>query len=186
MQHIIIILALSILLAGCAAKTTETVVIETNKGTIEVALDREAAPETVENFVQYVQAGHYDGLVFHRVIPGFMIQGGGFTPAGEQRPTREPITLESGRENLRGTIAMARTNVPDSATSQFFINLDDNAFLNPTPGNPGYAVFGEVTSGMDVVDSIAQEPTEKNGPHDDWPSEEVIIETAKMKTSQDS
>ena len=138
----------------------KTVTMETAKGTITLALDDEKAPETVKNFLQYVKDGHYDGTIFHRVIDGFMIQGGGFTKDMNQKATREPIRNEAmnGLRNRRGTIAMARTMVVDSATSQFFINLVDNDFLDfqsPTPQGFGYAVFGEVTDGMDVVDAIA-------------------------------
>ena len=121
----------------------EVVVLETSKGNIEITLDRGRAPVTVDNFLRYVKEGNYDGTVFHRVIDGFMIQGGGFTPDGKQKQVHEPIKLESGNglKNLAGTVAMARTMSPDSATSQFFINLIDNGFLDYAPGNPGYAVF---------------------------------------------
>ena len=142
------------------------VVMETTKGAIEVELDYEKAPVTAANFVQYVVNGHFDSTVFHRVIPGFMIQGGGFTPGGAQKPIRYPIELESrnGLKNLRGTIAMARTMVPDSATCQFFINLVDNDLLDHRPGNDGYAVFGKVTQGMEVVDAIARSGPAQGGP----------------------
>ena len=157
-----------------------TVTMETSKGTITLALDDEKAPETVKNFVQYAKDGHYDGTIFHRVINGFMIQGGGFTEDMEQKETREPIRNEAmnGLKNGRGTIAMARTMVVDSATSQFFINLVDNDFLdfqNPTPQGFGYAVFGEVTDGMDVVDAIAKVKTGFSGPHQNVPEEAVVI-----------
>jgi len=158
----------------------EYVVIETNKGNISLELDPNEAPITVANFMAYVDDGFYDNTVFHRVIDGFMIQGGGFTTDGAKKDTRDPIVLESqnGLKNDVGTIAMARTNAPNSATAQFFINLKDNAFLNYSPGNPGYAVFGKVTSGMDVVNEIRQvETTVKQG-MSDWPVEEVIIEKA--------
>ena len=164
-------------------KMDEIVVFETSMGNIEVELNREKAPITVENMVSYVKAGHYDGLVFHRVIPGFMVQGGGFTPDGTQKDTNAPIKLESdnGLKNDRGTIAMARTMVPDSASSQFFINVADNDFLNKAPGNDGYAVFGNVISGMDVADKIvAVSTTTKNGMQD-WPVEDVVINKAYMK-----
>ncbi|MDD9953467.1 MAG: peptidylprolyl isomerase [Candidatus Woesearchaeota archaeon] len=158
------------------------ITIETSMGTIDVALDAENAPITVENFLSYVDESHYDGTIFHRVMAGFMIQGGGFTPEGE-KSTKAPIKLESqnGLKNDRGTIAMARTNVPDSATAQFFVNLVDNDFLNYAPGNDGYAVFGKVTSGMDVVDKIAGVATGNNGPHGDWPKEDVTIVSVKRK-----
>ena len=153
------------------------IVIETSKGNIEVELNFEKAPITSENFLSYVESGFYEGTVFHRVIPNFMVQGGGFTKDGAQKTTMKPIKLESnnGLKNLRGTIAMARTNVPDSATSQFFINTKDNDFLNYAPGNPGYAVFGKVIKGMEVVDAIEKVKTSSRGPYDDWPVEDVLI-----------
>lgn len=164
------------------AKKTN-IIIETSMGKIEVALNDREAPVTVENFVSYVTEGFYDGTVFHRVIDGFMIQGGGFTADGGKKKTHAPITLESknGLKNKRGTIAMARTMVPDSATSQFFINVADNAMLDYAPGNDGYAVFGRVTSGMEVVDAIkAVKTTTKNGMAD-WPVEDVIIEKVYVR-----
>lgn len=153
------------------------IVIETSKGNIEVELNFEKAPITSENFLSYVESGFYEGTVFHRVIPNFMVQGGGFTKDGAQKTTMKPIKLESnnGLKNLRGTIAMARTNVPDSATSQFFINTKDNDFLNYAPGNPGYAVFGKVIKGMEVIDAIEKVKTSSRGPYDDWPVEDVLI-----------
>jgi cyclophilin family peptidyl-prolyl cis-trans isomerase len=137
-------------------------------------------PETVRNFVKYAEEGHYDGTIFHRVIDGFMIQGGGFTKAMNQKPTREPIRNEAmnGLKNERGTIAMARTMIVDSATSQFFINLVDNSFLDfsaPTPQGFGYAVFGKVVDGMSVVDSIAKVKTGFSGPHQNVPEEAIVI-----------
>ena len=158
----------------------KTVTMETSKGTITLALDDEKAPETVKNFLQYAKDGHYDGTIFHRVIDGFMIQGGGFTRDMNQKATREPIRNEAmnGLKNKRGTIAMARTMVVDSATSQFFINLVDNDFLdfqNPTPQGFGYAVFGEVTDGMDVVDAIAKAKTGSVGPYQNVPEEAIVI-----------
>ena len=156
------------------------VTMETSMGTITLELDDAKAPETVANFVQYAQDGHYDGTIFHRVIDGFMIQGGGFTKDMNQKETREPIRNEAmnGLKNLRGTIAMARTMVVDSATSQFFINLVDNSFLdfqNPTPQGFGYAVFGKVVDGMDVVDQIAKVKTGFSGPHQNVPEEAIVI-----------
>ena len=158
----------------------KTAIIETSKGTITLALDDERAPETVANFVAYAKDGHYDGTIFHRVIDGFMIQGGGFTRNMDQKPTRAPIRNEAmnGLKNARGTIAMARTMVVDSATSQFFINLVDNDFLDftsPTPQGFGYAVFGAVTDGMDVVDAIAKVKTGFNGPHQNVPEDPIVI-----------
>jgi cyclophilin family peptidyl-prolyl cis-trans isomerase len=154
----------------------------TNKGLITVELDAEKAPVSTKNFVQYVTSGFYDGTVFHRVIPNFMIQGGGMTPDLTEKPTRDPIVNEgqNGLKNVRGTIAMARTDDLNSATAQFFVNLVDNAALD-YPHNGGYAVFGKVTSGMDVVDAIAKVPTGTRGMYDDVPTEVVTIEKAKLK-----
>lgn len=154
--------------------------IETSMGSITVELDDAKAPITVKNFLDYAKSGHYDGTIFHRVIDGFMIQGGGFTKSMDQKKTNAPIKNEAsnGLANKRGTIAMARTMVVDSATSQFFINLVDNDFLNfraPTPQYYGYAVFGKVTDGMDVVDRIAKVKTGFAGPHQNVPEEPVII-----------
>ena len=154
--------------------------IETSMGTITVELDDAKAPITVKNFIDYAQAGHYDGTFFHRVIDGFMIQGGGFTKDMNQKETRAPIKNEAanGLKNARGTLAMARTMIVDSATSQFFINLVDNEFLDyrgPDPRMFGYAVFGKVTDGMEVVDRIAKVKTGFAGPHQNVPEEPVII-----------
>jgi len=160
-----------------------TVILKTNKGDIKIKLNSEKAPISVENFKAYVSDGFYDGTIFHRVIPDFMIQGGGFEKDGTQKETKDPIKNEAtnGLKNDRGTIAMARTMVTDSATSQFFINLKDNDFLNyKDPANYGYAVFGEVIEGMDVVDLIAQVKTESKGGHGDWPTEDIIIESASL------
>ena len=158
----------------------KTVLMETSLGTITLALNEEKAPVTVANFIRYAQDGHYDGTIFHRVIDGFMIQGGGFTRDMNQKATREPIENEArnGLKNKRGTIAMARTMIVDSATCQFFINLVDNEFLDfssPTPQGFGYAVFGEVTDGMEVVDRIAKVETTYGGPYQNVPAEAVII-----------
>lgn len=155
-------------------------IVETSMGTITLELNEEKAPETVANFVAYAESGHYDGTIFHRVIDGFMIQGGGFTKEMNQKPTRAPIRNEAmnGLKNARGTIAMARTSVVDSATSQFFINLVDNDFLdfqNPTPQGFGYAVFGAVTDGMEVVDAIAKVSTGFAGPHQNVPEKPIVI-----------
>lgn len=156
----------------------EYVEIVTNKGNITLELDPNSAPETVSNFLSYVDEGFYNGTVFHRVIGDFMIQGGGFTADGEKKETGDPIVLESqnGLSNDVGTIAMARTNAPNSATAQFFINVKDNKFLNYSGGNPGYAVFGRVTSGMDVVNEIRQAATGMKNGMPDWPKEDVVIE----------
>ena len=159
------------------------VTLTTNHGDITIELDADKAPITVENFLQYLDDGHFDDTVFHRVIPGFMIQGGGFSADMNQKPVRSEIENEAanGLVNARGTLAMARTNVVDSATAQFFINLADNDFLNhtaPTPQGFGYTVFGQVTSGMDVVDQIASVATGNRGGHQDVPIEPVMIERA--------
>ena len=159
------------------------VILTTSLGAIEVELDSEKAPISVENFLQYVDDGHFDGTIFHRVIPGFMIQGGGFTSDFQQKPTRDAIKNEAnnGLKNDRGTLAMARTGVVDSATAQFFINLTDNDFLNHGGRDFGYAVFGRVTSGMEVVDKIAGVETGNKGPHQNVPKTPVVIESAKRK-----
>ncbi len=163
------------------AETSPRVELVTSLGTIELQLDPQRAPKTVANFLQYVKSGFYGGTIFHRVIPGFMIQGGGFPPDMQQKPTQPPIPLESqnGLKNLRGTIAMARTANPNSATSQFFINLVDNPALDyPQPDGHGYAVFGQVIKGMDVVDRIAKVPTQDAGPYQNVPVTPVVIKQA--------
>jgi peptidyl-prolyl cis-trans isomerase A (cyclophilin A) len=158
------------------------IMIKTSLGDIEVELDEAKAPLSTANFLQYVRDQHYHGTVFHRVIPGFMVQGGGFDKSFNQKPTRDPIKneAENGLKNLRGTLAMARTGVVDSATSQFFINLKDNSFLDHGGRDFGYAVFGKVTGGMDVVDEIAQTPTGSKGPFSkDCPQTDVVIESVE-------
>ncbi len=159
--------------------------LNTNFGTIALELNAEKAPITVENFLQYARDGFYNGTIFHRVIDGFMIQGGGMEPGMLEKPTRDPIKNEAdnGLQNTRGSIAMARTPDPDSATAQFFINVADNTFLNhtaPTPEGWGYCVFGEVTEGMDVVDKIKGVETTTKGFHQDVPAEDVIIESVEI------
>lgn len=166
-------------------ENTMQVSLKTNKGEILLELDGKNAPNTVENFVQYVKDGHYNGTIFHRVIKGFMIQGGGFNPDMDQLPTRAPIMNEAdnGLKNNKYTIAMARTMDPDSATAQFFINTNDNDFLNfksQTPQGWGYAVFGKVIKGQEVVDAIEGVATTRKYPHDDVPVEAVIIEKAEL------
>jgi len=160
--------------------------LDTSLGEIVIELDAAKAPKSVANFIAYAKAGHYDGTIFHRVIPNFMIQGGGFDAGLMQKPTRAPIPLESknGLTNVRGSVAMARTSVPDSATSQFFINLKDNAFLDAanTPDGTGYAVFGKVVSGMDVVDKIWAVPTGNKGPHQNVPVTPVTIRKASVES----
>jgi len=155
--------------------------LHTNYGVITLELDAEKAPKTVENFLRYAEEGQFTDTIFHRVIPGFMIQGGGMLSDMSQKPTHEPIENEAdnGLPNEKGTIAMARTNDPHSASSQFFINVADNAFLNHSGKNAqgwGYCVFGKVTDGMDVVNEIAQVATGNRGGHQDVPEEDVIIE----------
>jgi peptidyl-prolyl cis-trans isomerase B (cyclophilin B) len=157
--------------------------LHTNHGVIKLELDAEKAPKSVENFLNYVKAGHYDNTVFHRVIDGFMIQGGGFEPGMTQKPTQQPIANEAnnGLKNVKGSVAMARTNDPHSATAQFFINVNDNDFLNhssPTPQGWGYTVFGKVVEGLDVVDKIRSVKTGSKGFHQDVPVDDVIIEKA--------
>ena len=157
----------------------------TNHGDIVIELDAEKAPESVKNFISYVEAGHYNNTVFHRVINGFMIQGGGFEPGMKQKPTGAPIKNEAdnGLKNEAGTIAMARTQDPNSATAQFFINVADNDFLNyrsPDVQGWGYCVFGRVSEGMDVVNKIKSVKTGTSGFHQDVPKEDVIIERAEV------
>jgi cyclophilin family peptidyl-prolyl cis-trans isomerase len=154
---------------------------ETSLGAFTLELDAEKAPVSVENFLSYVDDGFFDGLIFHRVIPGFMIQGGGMLPDMSQKKNKAQIRNEAtnGLKNDRGTIAMARTNEINSATSQFFINLSDNEFLNHSPGNYGYAVFGKVVEGMDTIDLIAKERTTRRKGHDDVPATDVVITSAK-------
>jgi peptidyl-prolyl cis-trans isomerase B (cyclophilin B) len=186
---------LFILALACISLTSEgnsemattkhpVVLIKTTAGDIKVELDAEKAPISTKNFLEYVNEGHYDGTIFHRVIDGFMVQGGGFTKDMKQKPTHAPIKIESdnGLKNTRGTLAMARTGDPNSATSQFFINVVDNKFLDftsKTPSGYGYAVFGHVTEGMDVVDKIRKAKTGNKGPHGDVPVETIEIIEAK-------
>lgn len=164
-----------------------TVIFETSLGPFEITIDEEKAPKTAANFLRYVDDKHYDGTVFHRVIPGFMAQGGGYDGSFEKRPVSAAVENEAdnGLKNQRGTVAMARTSDPHSATAQFFVNVKDNAFLDhtgKTASGWGYAVFGEVTSGMDVVDAIVAVPTGAKGPFaKDAPLEDVTITSARRK-----
>ena len=197
------LLAVAVLVCGCGEKTNEAnsdrkivnlerdivksqsnvVKLETSMGDIVIELNEQAAPVTVKNFLGYVTEGFYDGTIFHRVIPGFMIQGGGFTNKLARKETQDPIINEArnGLSNQRGTLAMARTSDPDSATSQFFINHSDNEFLNYVNSDQaGYAVFAKVTEGMDVVDAIAAVKTLTQKGMDDVPDEPVIIISAKI------
>jgi len=171
---------------GCFDKKNPVVVFKTNQGIFEAELDAKNAPKSVENFLEYVNKGHYNGTIFHRVISNFMIQGGGFTPDLKEKPTEKPIKNEAdnGLKNMKGTLAMARTSVVDSATSQFFVNVVDNGFLDhkdKTPRGYGYAVFGKVISGMDVIDKIKMVPTEAVGMHQNVPLTPVVIETVEIK-----
>jgi peptidyl-prolyl cis-trans isomerase B (cyclophilin B) len=159
--------------------------LHTTMGAIDIELDEKRAPETAKNFVEYVNSGHFSNTVFHRVIDGFMIQGGGFEPGMKQKPTRTPIKNEAnnGLKNERYTVAMARTSDPHSASAQFFINVADNDFLNHTGQNPqgwGYCVFGKVVGGQDVVDRIKSVKTGKSGFHSDVPLDDVVIERAEV------
>ena len=178
----------AIAFAGPAFAANPQVEFETTAGNIRVELFPDAAPKTVANFLDYVKAKHYDGTQFHRVIAGFMIQGGGFTSDFQQKPTKPPVPIEAemsskaGMLNVPGTLSMARTSDPNSATAQFFINVNDNKFLNfrsPDPAGYGYTVFGKVVSGMDVVDKIAKAPTGAGGPFPkDVPQQKVMITKA--------
>jgi peptidyl-prolyl cis-trans isomerase B (cyclophilin B) len=160
-----------------------TVILSTNHGDISIELDAEKAPKTVENFLEYVKSGHYEGTIFHRVMSDFMIQGGGFEPGMKQKETRDTIENEAknGLSNVKYSIAMARTSAPHSASAQFFINVKDNRFLDyPGQDGWGYCVFGMVTAGMDVVDKIRNVPTGRSGMHGDVPKEDVIITKAQI------
>ncbi|AKQ54561.1 peptidylprolyl isomerase [Bordetella hinzii] len=170
---------------GTKSMSNPRVKLHTNQGDLVITLDAEKAPKTVDNFLAYVKDGFYNGTVFHRVIDGFMIQGGGFEPGLKQKPTRAPIENEAnnGLKNDKYTLAMARTSDPHSATAQFFINVANNDFLNftaPTPQGWGYAVFGKVTEGTEVVDKIKGVKTGNNGFHQNVPKEDVIIEKAEI------
>jgi peptidyl-prolyl cis-trans isomerase B (cyclophilin B) len=186
--------AVSLLLASIGVATAHSgdkvmVEMHTSKGLITLELDAEKAPVTVANFIDYVKSGHFDGTIFHRVIPGFVIQGGGMESGMKEKPTQKPIENEAdnGLKNVTGSICMARTNDPHSATSQFFINLKDNQFLDHTEKSPqgwGYAVFGQVTDGMDVVEAIAAVQTGNAGFHQDVPVEDIVVEKVTI-TDQD-
>ncbi len=168
--------------AALAAKGDPRVLLTTSAGNIELELDNQKAPVSVKNFVDYVNSGFYNNTIFHRVIPGFMVQGGGFNEQMQQKPTNPPIKNEAdnGLRNTRGTISMARTADKDSATSQFFLNVADNAFLDHGQRDFGYAVFGKVVKGMDVADKIAQVPTHDVGPYQNVPSKPIVILSAKV------
>ena len=186
MKNIALILILAISIGGCATMSNTIVVLETSKGNIEIELFEKEAPITTRNFLDYVNDGFYDDLIFHRVIDGFMIQGGGFDKDMNEKETKAPIKNEAanGLKNTRGTIAMARTMVVDSATAQFFINVADNNFLDHKDESAqgyGYAVFGKVVKGMDVVDAIKSVQTHSVGMFDDVPVEPVVIIKAYLK-----
>ncbi len=162
--------------------TNPQVELDTSAGVIVLELMPQQAPLSVKNFLDYVNSGFYEGVIFHRVIKGFMVQTGGFEPGMKKKEPRGPVKNEAsnGLSNVRGTIAMARTNNPDSATSQFFINEKDNTFLDHSTGNPGYTVFGRVSKGIDVVDRIASTPTHKLGFYSDVPEKDVVINKARV------
>lgn len=165
------------------------IILETNYGPIKVKLDHENTPQTAENFVKYAKSGFYDGVIFHRVINNFMIQGGGFEPGMKQKKARDTVENEAdkGGKNKRGTLAMARTNDPHSAGAQFFINVNDNDFLNHQAKNPqgwGYCVFGEVVEGMEAVDKIKVVPTTSSGPHQDVPVDDVVINKVVIEETE--
>ena len=177
------LLAMGVACVSYAQEQTTKVVFQTTAGNFTVELYPDRAPKTVENFVQYVKDKHYNGTIFHRVIPNFMVQGGGFTPAMQQKATRSPVPLEANNKlkNDRGTIAMARTSDPNSATAQFFINVVDNQNLNaPRPDGYGYTVFGKVIQGMDTIDKIRTVPTTSAGMYQDVPQTPIVINSATL------
>jgi peptidyl-prolyl cis-trans isomerase A (cyclophilin A) len=175
-------------LLAVASASAQTVKLQTTEGDIRIELNAEKAPKTVANFLQYVKAGHYNGVIFHRVIPNFMIQTGGYDAKLNQRPTKPPVPLETGNglSNLRGSIAMARTDHPNSATSQFFINVVDNPYLDADPANPrsGYAVFGQVVEGMEVVDKIRAVETTLRSVHENLPIKPIFITKASIEPAK--
>jgi peptidyl-prolyl cis-trans isomerase A (cyclophilin A) len=187
MMRFVLVFVLAAALAAPAIAANPRVKLETSKGTIVIELEQAKAPITVGNFLEYVKSGFYDGTIFHRVIPNFMIQGGGFTAKMEQKPTREAIVNESanGLVNARGTVAMARTSEPNSATAQFFINLVNNSFLDKANSQDGvgYCVFGKVVEGMKVVDAIAAVQTGNVGPFQNVPTQPVVITKASVVTA---
>lgn len=176
-----LLLAASFAWAQPAQAADPVVVLKTSMGDITIQLDPKNAPISTANFLAYVDKKFYDGTIFHRIIPGFVVQGGGFTPGMNQKDTAASIKNEAsnGLKNLRGTISMARTNDPDSATSQFFLNLVDNPALDPGMNGPGYAVFGKITKGLDVLDKMAQVPTTTKGPFENVPAQDVVLISAR-------
>ena len=182
-QKITVLAGLLFSALAFSVQAAPTVELQTGQGVITIEFDAAKAPKTVENFLKYAKDGHYNGTIFHRVIPGFMIQGGGFDKEMKEKPTGAPLINEgkNGLKNLRGTIAMARRADPNSATAQFFINHKDNPSLDyPQPDGAGYAVFGKVTKGIEVVDKIAQVPTGNWGMHQNVPVTPVVIESVKI------
>ncbi len=184
MNRFLIVGAVLMLSAGCSSAPSgpnPVVVMDTSMGTVKIELFQDKAPITVKNFLGYVDSKHYDGTIFHRVIPDFMVQGGGFLPDMQEKITAAPIRNESfnGLSNVRGTLAMARTNDPDSASAQFFINVENNKPLDRAPNNAGYAVFGKVIDGMDVVDKIRGVKTGNRGGHENVPVEPVFIKSIR-------
>lgn len=177
-----LIFAIGLSSIGASVYANTHMLVQTNYGNIEIELYDDKAPISTENFKNYANKKFYNGTIFHRVMPGFMIQGGGFDRNMVEKSTQAAIRNESnnGLKNLRGTLAMARTNDPNSATSQFFINVADNDFLNRGAMNPGYAVFGRVTKGMEVVDKIVKAPTESYGMHQDVPKQSIVITSVKL------
>ncbi len=175
----------ALIAAAASPALAQKVKLTTSMGDIVIEVDAAKAPKSAANFLQYAKDGHFNGTIFHRVIDNFMIQGGGMLPDMSQKPTRAPIPLESknGLLNVRGSVAMARTGDPNSATAQFFINLKDNGFLNASESRDGngYAVFGKVVAGMDVVDKIRSVPTANKGPHQNVPVEPVVIKQATVE-----
>ena len=186
LPHLFLLSAAAVVPGALAADPQ--VDVKTSAGNIRIELYPAKAPKTVENFLQYVRDGHYNGTIFHRVIPGFMIQGGGMTPNMSQKPTRSPVPIESknGLKNDVGTLAMARTSDPNSATAQFFINVKNNDFLNAAAAQDGwgYAVFGKVVDGMDVVNKITSVPTGNQGMHQNVPRTPVVIESMTVVSSK--
>jgi cyclophilin family peptidyl-prolyl cis-trans isomerase len=183
-NRFLIVGAVLMLSAGCSSAPSgpnPVVVMDTSMGTVKIELFQDKAPITVKNFLGYVDSKHYDGTIFHRVIPDFMVQGGGFLPDMQEKITAAPIRNESfnGLSNVRGTLAMARTNDPDSASAQFFINVENNKPLDRAPNNAGYAVFGKVIDGMDVVDKIRGVKTGNRGGHENVPVEPVFIKSIR-------
>ena len=182
LKHLFVLSAAAVVPAGALAADPQ-VDLKTSAGSIRVELYPAKAPKTVENFLRYVRDGHYDGTIFHRVIPGFMVQGGGMTTNMAQKPTRPPVPIESknGLKNEVGTLAMARTSDPNSATSQFFINVSNNGFLDyPGQDGHGYTVFGKVVDGMDVLNKIVAMPTGNQGMHQNVPRTPILIESASV------